>query len=164
MVDVSVSRFNKEKPQKSQRNMETTEGRSGTTRPHGSPTGTLGLVPGSRRQRILFSFLLSLRSRKSCLVRCVPFPRRRALSQVLTESLTSHGRLPSHNVSLRGRTAGDATAWTGSGWDGAGPWRGRGQRSEGGARDGVELLHQPLQARHLLGQVVLFVHLEDSSH
>lgn len=45
----------------------------------------------------------------------------------------------------------------------SGPWLkvGPGRRLEGGAGDGVELLHQPFQAGHLLGEVVLFIHLEN---
>lgn len=52
-----------------------------------------------------------------------------------------------------------AEGWTeGQGWVGVGGGDGR---LEGGAGDGVELLHQPLQAGHLLRKVVLFVHLEE---
>ncbi|TNN28267.1 hypothetical protein EYF80_061588 [Liparis tanakae] len=37
---------------------------------------------------------------------------------------------------------------------------GRSHGLEGGASDGVELLHQPFQTGHLLREVVLLVHLE----
>lgn len=39
---------------------------------------------------------------------------------------------------------------------------GQAQSLEGGAGDGVELLHQPFQAGHLLGKVILFIHLKNS--
>lgn len=45
-----------------------------------------------------------------------------------------------------------------------GPWLkvGQAQSLEGGAGNGVELLHQPFQAGHLLRKVILFIHLENS--
>lgn len=60
---------------------------------------------------------------------------------------------------------GQQEAWRlGKGEVHSGAWLkgGQGQRLEGGAGDGVELLHQPFQTGHLLGKVILFIHLKNS--
>lgn len=83
-------------------------------------------------------------------------PNENGRGTVLTHSVRGPGGVTTFRLGTWRRRSGggDGSRVVGEGTG----WGGRGL--EGGAGDGVELLHQPLQAGHLLREVVLLVDLQ----